>query len=150
MCVDDGRMPPRKRTLTDRHYERLLGFRTGLRVFLRWSAGQAGAAGLAPVQHQLLLAIRGHRDHESGPTIGDVARYLLIKPHTAGELVARSVQAGLVRKRSDPEDRRIVRLRITAEGERRLARITEATFEELKRLAPRLNKLWEGLDESVR
>lgn len=140
-------MCAKRRSLSDADYERLLEFRTGLRSFLRWSADQAAGVGLAPVQHQLLLAIRGHRDHERGPTIGDVARYLLIKPHTAGELVGRSVEAGLVRRRQDPIDGRVVRLALTARGDRKLARITEATFEELKRLAPRLNRLWEGLDK---
>lgn len=134
------------RRVTDTEYERLLQFRTGLRSFLKWSADQAGAAGLAPVQHQLLLAIRGHADHERGPTIGDVARYLLIKPHTAGELVSRSVAAGLVRKVADPMDARVVRLALTAKGGKKLESITEATFEELKRLAPRLNRLWHGLE----
>jgi DNA-binding MarR family transcriptional regulator len=140
----------KKKVLTDRDYERLLGFRTGLRSFLRWSADQAGDVGLAPVQHQLLLAIRGHGDHERGPTIGDVARYLLIKPHTAGELVARSVDAGLVRRITDPNDGRVVRLALSNRGARKLESITAATLEELKRLAPALNTLWEGLDNGDR
>lgn len=143
VAPDNGVMP--RRTLTDADYARLLVFRTGLRAFLKWSADQAGGAGLAPVQHQLLLAIRGYRGHELGPTIGDVARYLLIKPHTAGELVDRSVDAGLVRKTTDPKDRRSVRLALTTKGARKLEAITEATFEELKRLAPALNHLWDGL-----
>ena len=58
------------RQLTTAEYERLLDFRTGLRRFLRWSEQEAVAAGLTPAQHQLLLAIRGHRD-PAGPTIGD-------------------------------------------------------------------------------
>jgi DNA-binding MarR family transcriptional regulator len=131
--------------MNDAEYERLLAFRTGLRAFLKWSADQAAGVGLAPKQHQLLLAIRGHHDHDNGPTIGDVARYLLIKPHTAGELVNRSVRAGLVRKVPDPDDRRSTRLVLTARGAQKLEAITEATFEELKRLAPRLNRLWDGL-----
>src|SRR3546814_4105048 len=45
----------------DAQYERLLGFRDGLRRFLRWSDDQAKAAGITPAQHQLLLAVRGHR-----------------------------------------------------------------------------------------
>lgn len=134
------------RRLSDTEYERLLQFRTGLRSFLKWSADQAAAAGLAPVQHQLLLAIRGHGGHERGPTIGEVARYLLIKPHTAGELASRSVAAGLVRRITDPIDARVVRLTLTAKGAKKLESITEATFEELKRLAPQLNRLWHGLD----
>ncbi len=138
--------------MTDADYERLLAFRTGLRTFLKWSKDQAGKAGLAPVQHQLLLAIRGHRDHERGPTIGDVATYLLIKPHSAAELVSRSVDAGLVRRVADPDDGRVVRLVLTNRAARKLEEITAATIEELKRLAPALNQLWQDLefDEQLR
>ncbi len=135
-----------KRRVTDADYERLLAFRTGLRTFLKWSHDQAATAGLAPVQHQLLLAIRGHRDHERGPTISDVAGYLLIKPHTAAELVSRSVDAGFVRRVADPDDRRVVRLVLTNRAARKLEQITAATIEEIKRLAPALNRLWQDLD----
>lgn len=137
--------PKTRHVVADVDYERLLAFRTGLRSFLKWSADQAAAAGLAPVQHQLLLAIRGHHDHERGPTIGDVARYLLIKHHTAGELVGRSVEAGFVRRVPDGRDRRVIRLTLTNRGARKLEAITEATLEELKRLAPRLYRLWDDL-----
>ena len=64
-------------TLPDDVYARLLALRTGLRHFERWSESQARAAGLTPAQHQLLLAIRGHGDPR-GPTIGEVADYLLL------------------------------------------------------------------------
>jgi hypothetical protein len=55
-------------TLEQRHYERLLDFRTGLRRSLRWSADQAAMAGVTPTQHQLLLAIRGHPDPAGRPS----------------------------------------------------------------------------------
>jgi DNA-binding MarR family transcriptional regulator len=139
----------RKRDVSDLDYERLLAFRTGLRTFLKWSRDRAAAADLAPAQHQLILAIRGHPDHERGPTIGDVARYLLIKPNTAAELVGRCEKAGFVRRIPDPNDRRLVRLAVTDRGARTLASITEATLEELKRLATQLERLWEGLPEEL-
>ena len=123
--------------LPDDVYARLLVLRSRLRRFERWSAEQAQSAGLTPVQHQLLLAIRGHADHR-GPTIGDVADYLLLRHHSAGELVQRAENAGLVRRVGDESDRRISRLRLTDNGSARLESLTERHLEELERLALRL------------
>lgn len=132
-------------TLEQRHYERLLAFRTGLRRFLRWSADQAAQAGMTPAQHQLLLAIRGHPD-PAGPTIREVAEYLLVRHHSAVELVDRAVAAGLVERTQDGDDGRVVRLRLSAEGAERLARLSALHLEELRRFEPHLEALWEGLD----
>jgi DNA-binding MarR family transcriptional regulator len=127
-------------------YRRLLEFRTGLRRFLRWSEQQAHAVGLSPVQHQLLLAVRGHPDPR-GPTIGDVAEYLLLRHHSAVGLVDRAEAAGLVRREHDRDDHRVVRLRLTSRGAEKLRRLTASTFEELGRLSPRLRPVWAGLDD---
>lgn len=135
-----------RRKITDKDYERLLEFRAGLRRFLKWSERQAAQAGLSPMQHQLLLAIRGHGEG-NGPTIGDVARHLLVKHHSAVELVDRAEAAGLVQRVSNPEDKgRTVRLRCTDEGLRRLQALTAATLEELARAEPHLTSLWDGLE----
>ena len=131
--------------LSDAEYARLLEFRTGLRRFLRWSERQAAAHGLTPAQHQLLLAIRG-RASSGAPTIGDVAESLLLRHHSAVGLVDRAVEAGLVARVTDTHDQRVVRLRLTALGERRLAGLTAAHVEELRRLAPRMRSLWADLD----
>jgi DNA-binding MarR family transcriptional regulator len=131
--------------VTDRDYRQLLEFRTGLRRFLRWSADLAAGAGLTPAQHQLLLAVRGHPD-PGGPTISDVAGYLLVRHHSVVQLVDRAEAAGLVRRVPDPEDARAVRLSLTAEGARRLERLTAATTAELARVGPGLSRLWSGLD----
>lgn len=133
------------RRIDDDDYRRLLEFRTGLRRFLHWSEEQARAVGLSPAQHQLLLAIRGHRDAR-GPTIGDVAGYLLLRHHSAVELVNRAEQAGLVRRAHDRDDHRIVRLRLSPRGADKLRRLTAAMLEELARLSPRLRPLWAGLE----
>ena len=88
------------RDLEDADYRRLLQFRTDLRRFLHWSEEQAEKAGLTPAQHQLLLAVRGH-DGEQGPTIGDVAGYLMLRHHSAVGLVDRAVKAGMIERRED-------------------------------------------------
>jgi DNA-binding MarR family transcriptional regulator len=136
---------PRARSVADDDYQRLLEFRTGLRRFLRWSEEQSRAVGLSPAQHQLMLAVRGHPDAK-GPTIGDVAEYLLLRHHSAVELVDRAEAAGLVRRGRDRDDHRIVRLHLTARGADKLRRLTASTLQELARLSPRLRPVWAGLD----
>jgi DNA-binding MarR family transcriptional regulator len=132
--------------LTDEQYARLLSFRTGIRRFVRWSEQQAAEVGLTGAQHQLLLAIRGH-DDPRGPTIGEAADYLLLRHHSAVGLIDRAESAGLVTRQTDPDDQRVVRLRLTALGARRLRQLSELHLEELTRLAPRLRVLWSGLDD---
>ena len=130
----------------DQHdYERLLAFRTGMRRFLSWSGQQSEAAGITPAQHQLLLAVRGHPDPR-GPTVGDIAGYLLVRHHSAVELIDRAVAAGLVTRRADSEDGRTVRIALTADGRERLERLAAAHLEELDRMTSRLHTLWSGLD----
>jgi DNA-binding MarR family transcriptional regulator len=126
-------MPEPIRELTDEQYGELLAVRTTLRRFLRWSEEQARAEGLTPAQHQLLLAVRGHAD-QRGPTIGEVADVLLVRHHSAVELVDRAAEAGLVRRVADRDDERVVRLRLTEPGARRLRRLSAAHLDELRRL----------------
>jgi DNA-binding MarR family transcriptional regulator len=123
--------------LPDDVYTRLLTLRTDLRRFERWSAEQAQSAGLTPMQHQLLLAIRGHPDRR-GPTIGEVAEYLLLRHHSAGGLIERAETAGLVDRIRDADDHRVVRLQLTESGSRRLESLTAAHLNELKQLAIQL------------
>ncbi|HEY6474787.1 MAG TPA: MarR family winged helix-turn-helix transcriptional regulator [Acidimicrobiales bacterium] len=130
--------------LTDADYEDLLTLRTGLRRFLRWSEQQAETAGVTPAQHQLLLAIRGHAD-KRGPTIGEVADYLLLRHHSAVGLIDRADDAGLVERVRDPDDHRLVRLKLTNAGSKRLEALSSQHLEELKRLGLKLPGAWRGL-----
>src|SRR5260370_42628416 len=90
-------------------FERLLELRTGLRRFLRWSEQHAKAAGLTPAKHQLLLAIRGDPD-PAGPTIGDLAPYLVLRNHSVVGLIDRTVSDGLDMRNPDASSKRIVRV----------------------------------------
>lgn len=127
----------------DEDYRRLLGFRTQLRRFLHWSEEEAKGAGLTPAQHQLLLAVRGH-PNPAGPTIGDLAEYLVLRHHSVGELIDRAAKAGLVARVGDEEDHRVVRLRLTEQGERAIEQLSRLHLEELRRLAPLLSSLEEA------
>lgn len=130
--------------LSHEDYARLLTLRNGLRRFLRWSEQQAEAAGLTPNQHQLLLAISGH-DDPRGPTIGEVADYLLLRHHSTVELIDRADTAGLVTRQRDPDDHRVVRLSLTIDGAERLETLSALHLEELDRLSLQLPAAWKGL-----
>jgi len=135
--------------LTRQDFERLLEFRVTLRRFNRWSEDQAQAAGLTHVQHQLLVAIKGH--HESRPpTVGDLAGYLLLRPHSTVELVDRAEAAGLVERTPDADDGRVVRVRLTGAGDRILTKLTRAHLERLRELATVLDELVAKHDEARR
>jgi DNA-binding MarR family transcriptional regulator len=126
--------------LTRQDFERLLEFRVSLRRFQRWSEDQAKAEGLTHVQHQLLVAIKGHPG-DRPPAVGDLAAYLMLRPHSAVELVDRAEAAGLVERIPDPDDGRIVRVRLTGEGDRVLQKLTRAHLDRLHELAAVLDEL---------
>ena len=131
--------------LTDADYHALLAFRTALRRFNRWSEQQAREVGLTHAQHQLLLAIKGH-DGSGPPTIGDVADSLLLRHHSAVELVNRVQAAGYLERSRDGHDARIVRLRLTEDGERCLEQLTALHLAELGQLAPLLQHAVDGTE----
>lgn len=118
---------------TAKNYEELLGFRTALRHFLHWSEERARAVGLTPAQHQLLLAIKGHPG-EAAPTVGELADYLASKHHSVVELIGRAEATGLVERRRDEDDHRVVHLVLTALGEERIEELSRLHLEELRNL----------------
>lgn len=134
-------------TLDDADFARLLAFRDGLRRFLHWSDDQARSVGLTGAQHQLLLAVRGHG---SPPSIREVAEHLLLRHHSAVELVARAEAAGLLERIDDPDDQRLVRLRLTNIGADKVDALSAAHIEELSRLRARIERLWDNLPDSSR
>jgi len=123
----------------------LLAFRTALRRFNHWSEAQARAVGLTHAQHQLLLAIKGH-DDERGPTIGEAAGYLLLRHHSAVELINRAQAGGLVERSRDDADARVVRLKLTPLGEDRILALTQLHIDELSQLVPMLRHVVEPSD----
>jgi DNA-binding MarR family transcriptional regulator len=127
----------KEQRLTAMDYAAIAAFRLELRRFLLFSEAAAAKVGLPPQQHQALLAIAGHPG-PGQPSVGTIAKQLLVAPHTAAELVSRMVQAGLVTKAASPEDRRRIELRLTPNAERILRQLTSAHFHELENLEPAL------------
>ncbi|MCA1842551.1 MAG: MarR family transcriptional regulator [Actinobacteria bacterium] len=126
--------------LTDDQFARILEFRVALRRFGRFSEEQAAKLDMTAAQYQLLLAIRGH-DDPRGPTIADVARALLVRHHSAVGLVDRTQNLGLIKRRRDPDDQRLVRLALTPLGHERINALAQAHLKELSHLAEVLGGL---------
>jgi DNA-binding MarR family transcriptional regulator len=133
------RLASSRRELKPADYRLLAEFRRLLRQFLVFSEQQAAEVGLAPQQHQALLAIKGYE--RGAPTVGDLAERLAIRHNSAVGLVNRLVHAGYVTRRSDPADKRRVTLTLTGAGEAILRKLTAAHRAELRRLAPLLKPL---------
>ena len=126
--------------LAPHDYEVLAEFRYLLMRFAAFSEQAAQAAGLAPRQHQALLAIKGYPGGGE-VTIGDLAERLGIRHHSTVGLVDRLVSRGYLARRADPHDRRRTFLSLTASGEEALAGLSAAHREELRRVAPLLKSL---------
>lgn len=131
--------------LSDRSYQSLARFRHALRVFERFSETAARSAGITPAQHQLLLVIRGHVG-PGAPTLTEVAARLQLKLHSAGELVGRAEERGLVTRWADPADNRRVLLALTAEGEAKLTGLSVLHRRELRRFRKQMNDVLRELD----
>ena len=122
--------------LIDIDYAALAEFRFALRRFQMFSETKAGEAGLTPQQHQALLAIRA-ADPDAA-TVGYVAQRLIVKPHTASELIDRLEAIGLVRREPAPSDRRRALLRLTSQATGILSALSSAHRDEIRRLQPLL------------
>ncbi len=64
-------------------------------------------------------------------TMGELAALLRVRPPTASKTVSRLAALGLLERHSEPGDGRVVRVRLTAEGERKAAAI-ERLWEEVE------------------
>jgi DNA-binding MarR family transcriptional regulator len=118
--------------LTLSEYQALAGFRAGLRAFARFSEQAARAAGVTPAHHQLMLAIKGW-EGAADPSINEIAGALLLRQHSASELVDRAAEAQLVERFSDAQDGRRQLLRLTDRGDAVLAELSQVHRDELRR-----------------
>ena len=121
-------------------YKVLAEFRFHLARFLAFSEGATKAEGLAPRQHQALLAIKGYPGGAE-ITIGDLAERLCIRHHSAVGLVDRLVASGHLARQADRTDRRRIHLALTKKGEKVLAALSATHRNELRRITPLLTPL---------
>ncbi|WP_445219255.1 MarR family winged helix-turn-helix transcriptional regulator [Bradyrhizobium sp. Pa8] len=132
--------PSKGGAMREADYAALAQFRYQLRTFLAFSEAAAQSAGLTPQQHQALLAIKGLAAPD-GASVGDIARFLLIRHHTAVELVDRMAKLKLIGREADPQDARRVLVRLTAKGEQKLRSLSRIHLDELGAAAPALARI---------
>jgi DNA-binding MarR family transcriptional regulator len=88
---------------------------------MRTAERNARAAGLTPQRYLLLLMIKGAPDHSEQSTVTELAEQLQLAQSTVTELVSRAEEIGLIARERSTEDGRIAYLRLTPDGEQRLA-----------------------------
>jgi DNA-binding MarR family transcriptional regulator len=125
-------------------YRALAELRHQIRRFLNFSEGAAHEVHVEPQQHQLLLVLKALRRQER-PTIRLVAERLQIRHNSAVELVKRSVERGLIERRTSRQDRREASLHLTRKGARVVRRLSVAHRSELRSAAPILLQALEAL-----
>jgi DNA-binding MarR family transcriptional regulator len=94
------------------------------------------AADLSDAEYAQLLAFRNAMRRFLRWSEEQATGSLLLRHHSAVGLVDRAVAANLVERHSDSEDHRIVRLRLTALGTRRLRQLAGLHLAELRRMMP--------------
>lgn len=80
---------------------------------------QQVAGGLTPSQISTLAAA----ERLGAPTLGELAAAEQVQPPSVTRTAAALESAGMLRRRLDPSDGRVVRVEVTAEGHRTLQRI---------------------------
>ena len=128
---EDGAEPAE--ALTKQDFEALARFRFGIRRYLRFSEETVRRHGVTPQQYQLMLAIKGFQGRDWA-LVRELADGLQLRHHSVVELVNRAQGQGLVRRTTDPDDARAVRVLLTDQGEQLLGRLSALHRDELRRM----------------
>jgi len=125
-------------TPTDTVSERLLPAIGAVRRLLRRVAGPAFAVGdpLPASQREVLMTVGRY----PGSAVAEIAHELGLAPNSVSTIVTQLVAAGLLVRETDPHDRRVGRLTLTAQAcervEQARARRRGALHEALDRMRP--------------
>jgi DNA-binding MarR family transcriptional regulator len=126
---------------TARDYAEASALRVALRGFERRSDEITSSHGMTSRTYQLLLMIK---TGETGPEragLPELEERLKLGKSTVTELVIRSEKRGLVQRELETDSRGAITIRLTADGERRLADAVTALGDERRRLLGILAKL---------
>jgi DNA-binding MarR family transcriptional regulator len=125
--------------LSQDQYEAAAALRIGLRRFLSHTEQITSAYGLTPERYELLLLIKTSPDGQA--TVGRLGERLSIGQSAATQLARRVEDLGLIERTISPRDARVHPLRLTPEGERRLAGALTGLEKERRTLAEALAEL---------
>jgi DNA-binding MarR family transcriptional regulator len=117
--------------VTPAEYGALAELRYRIRHFLREGDAKARAVGLEPQQYLLLLAIRGLPEGKEA-TIQPLGERLVLKHHSAVELIDRLEAHGYVRGTRNRGDRRRVFVSLLPHGDRLLEQVARNLIGELR------------------
>jgi DNA-binding MarR family transcriptional regulator len=120
---------------------RIAAFRAAIRSFLRTSEQLAREEGLTPRRYLLLLMIKGAPNGSEQSTVTELSERLQLAQSTVTELVGRAERAGLIQRERSEKDLRVAHLRLTPDGERRLALSVRGLDEQRHELRQRLDAL---------
>ncbi|WP_287497636.1 MarR family transcriptional regulator [Pandoraea sp. CB10b_02] len=133
-AADAANAPLTAAALTKSDFEALSEFRYRLRRFLNFSEAAARAGGITPQQYLLLLHVKGIPGREWA-SISELAERLQAVHHSVVALVARCEKAGLVTRRQNESDRRVVEVHLSAAGEACLSSLAAQHRNELSTFA---------------
>jgi DNA-binding MarR family transcriptional regulator len=125
--------------VTHKRYVDAATFRIALRRFLARTDEVVRAHGLTAERYELLLLVKASADGEA--TVGRLAKQLHIGQSAATQLARRVEDAGLIERTVSSRDARVHPLRLTADGERRLAAVVDMLAGERSVLARALEEL---------
>jgi DNA-binding MarR family transcriptional regulator len=134
-------VPRSPRSIPLDRVKRIAAFRAALRTFLAQIEQASRTAGLTPRWYLMLLLIKGAPDGQERLSFSELAETLKLSPNSVSELAVRVEQAGLVERERSSDDRRVVYLRLTEEGERRLTKAIADTEGDRRQLAFALRDL---------
>jgi DNA-binding MarR family transcriptional regulator len=118
----------------------LARFRYALRKLLRASEEAAREVGLTPQHHQLLLGVVGFTDNGHA-TVSQLATFMQLRHHSTVGLIDRAEKMGLVRRNSNPDNRREVLVSLTNDGVRKLRQLAALHHQELNFMRRRMDSL---------
>jgi DNA-binding MarR family transcriptional regulator len=119
---------------TAQDYRAAATLREVLRLFARRTELITRSHGLTPRSYQLLLMIKTGRRRTGRAELRELEERLQLGKSTVTELVLRTEDAGLVRRELDRNRRGAISVRLTAAGDRRLAKVVADLGDERVRL----------------